>query len=136
RARLDGVTVLHAVPRVLQAVVGERPGPRGGLRYLSTGGDVVPAAVLTAMAQVPGGTVEVNYGPTETTVICAAAVVDQPATGLLGRPLAATTIYVVSGSVGLVAAGGRGELSVGGVGVARGFAGEPARTATRCVGDQ
>jgi non-ribosomal peptide synthetase component F len=95
RARLEGVTVLHAVPRVLEAVLGQPPGPPASLRYLSTGGDLVPAAVLTAMARVPGCAVEVNYGPTETTVICAAAPVRTPATGMLGRPLPGTVLATV-----------------------------------------
>src|SRR4029077_7095362 len=51
--RLRDVTILHAVPRVMAEVT--RATASGGLRRLrrvSTGGDAVPAAVLTAMGQL------------------------------------------------------------------------------------
>ena len=77
------------------------------------------------------------YGPTETTVIvCAFEVTghwDRPLP--FGRPLAGHHAHVVDEHLRPVADGVAGELLIGGPGVARGYLGDPARTAERFVPD-
>jgi amino acid adenylation domain-containing protein len=76
------------------------------------------------------------YGPTETTVWSTCAQV-HPGNGpvTVGRPVANTCVHVVDRNLRPVAIGMVGELCIGGAGVARGYAGQPALTADRFVPD-
>ncbi|MGC4767353.1 AMP-binding protein, partial [Micromonospora sp. DT46] len=53
----------------------------------------------------------------------------------IGRALPGMTMYVLNRDLHLAPVGVVGELYVGGVGVARGYAGQPALTAERFVPD-
>ena len=76
------------------------------------------------------------YGPTETTVWATVARCwageGRPS---IGRPIRGFTAYVLDGNLEPVPVGVRGELYVGGVGVARGYLGRPDLTADRFVPD-
>ena len=71
------------------------------------------------------------YGPSETTTYATGG----PRTGdgpeTIGRPLRQTTLYLLDATGALVPAGVVGEIYLGGAGVARGYWGQPARTAER-----
>jgi amino acid adenylation domain-containing protein/non-ribosomal peptide synthase protein (TIGR01720 family) len=74
------------------------------------------------------------YGPTETTVwsTCAEITSDELARGVtIGRPIANTQAYVLDGRLEPVPLGARGELYLGGHGLARGYASRPDLTAER-----
>jgi len=75
------------------------------------------------------------YGPTETTV-CATAgrFMGEGALGI-GRPLAGLQIHVLGRRLEAVPMGARGELHVGGIGLARGYHSRPGLTAERFVPD-
>jgi amino acid adenylation domain-containing protein len=75
------------------------------------------------------------YGPTETTVIvCLFEVCGDWAPPLpLGRTIAGHRAYVVDGDLRPVADGVPGELLIGGPGVARGYLGDPEKTAERFI---
>ncbi|MDY7096394.1 MAG: condensation domain-containing protein, partial [Acidobacteriota bacterium] len=78
------------------------------------------------------------YGPTEATVISVASRVAEPGSGVehaIGRPLPGVRSYVVDEALHPVPAGVAGELVLGGVGLARGYLGRPARTAQAFVPD-
>ncbi|MDY7096363.1 MAG: amino acid adenylation domain-containing protein, partial [Acidobacteriota bacterium] len=78
------------------------------------------------------------YGPTEATVISVASRVAEPGSGVehaIGRPLPGVRSYVVDEALQPVPAGVAGELVLGGVGLARGYLGRPARTAQAFVPD-
>ena len=76
-----------------------------------------------------------NYGPTECTVVATSGTVDpcerpeHPPT--IGRPIANTQIYILNERFEHVPVGEAGEIWVGGVGVARGYIGQPCLTAER-----
>ncbi|NTX35800.1 amino acid adenylation domain-containing protein, partial [Myxococcus sp. CA033] len=76
------------------------------------------------------------YGPTETTV-CAS--ITEPLTAgqvlTIGRPWANLQVYVLDASLRPQPVGVPGELCVGGVGLARGYLGQPALTAERFIPD-
>ncbi|MFC9430538.1 amino acid adenylation domain-containing protein [Streptomyces sp. NPDC056987] len=75
------------------------------------------------------------YGPTEDTVC---ATVSDELTGTrttIGRPVAATRIHLLDAALRPVAPGLEGEVYLSGPAVARGYIGQPARTAERFVAD-
>jgi amino acid adenylation domain-containing protein/non-ribosomal peptide synthase protein (TIGR01720 family) len=72
-----------------------------------------------------------EYGPTEATVGC---IVKEIAAGepiVIGRPIANTQVYVLDEAQRPVAIGIRGELCLGGEGLARGYHARPALDAAR-----
>jgi amino acid adenylation domain-containing protein len=78
-----------------------------------------------------------SYGPTELTVISTTGAVERHGAGLphVGLPLPGHRAAVVDGRGELVPEDVVGELCVGGVGVARGYAGRPRHTAECFVPD-
>lgn len=75
------------------------------------------------------------YGPTEATVDTTFAEIRRDDPPNIGRPLPGVRTYIVDDELKLVAPGERGELCIGGAGVARGYFGDPARTSDRFVAD-
>ncbi len=77
------------------------------------------------------------YGPTETAIyitdhLCEAGSAEAPP---IGRPVGGARAYVLGRRGEPVPAGVPGELHLGGVGLARGYLGQPERTAERFVPD-
>ncbi|HST65332.1 MAG TPA: AMP-binding protein, partial [Mycobacteriales bacterium] len=89
------VTVLHAVPTLLEAWLAETPPgtPAPRLRLTFAAGEPLTAATATRWREAAGGRVVNLYGPTETTLAkLAYDVPDRPAPGVqpVGRPLPGT----------------------------------------------
>ncbi|RKH75115.1 amino acid adenylation domain-containing protein, partial [Corallococcus sp. AB032C] len=129
--REEALTVISLTPAALAAT------PADGLPSLRTvisGGEALPAEVVARWAS--GRRLINTYGPTEATVV--ATLTDCVADGrvpAIGKPLANVHAYVLDARGEPVPVGVRGELYLGGVGVARGYAGRPALTAERFVPD-
>src|SRR5262249_18278578 len=106
------------------------------------GGEAMPPDVVTALraSRVRAWNV---YGPTETTIWATAWQIypggddpDSTSAGVpIGRPLANLRVFVVGAGGGVVRVGVRGELWIGGAGVARGYLGRAGLTAERFVAD-
>ncbi|MCA1006192.1 non-ribosomal peptide synthase/polyketide synthase [Rhodococcus hoagii] len=135
--RREGVTTLHAVPSMLQALLVES-GDRlpGSLRRILTIGEVLP---VDTAARIVSGTAElVNlYGPTEAAVSVTAqrvAGVDGAAVPI-GGPEWNTRLLVLDDRLRPVPVGVPGELYLAGSQLARGYFGRPALTADRFVAD-
>ncbi|MFD7657747.1 amino acid adenylation domain-containing protein [Actinosynnema sp. NPDC059797] len=117
------------------------PGP---LSLVMFGGEAVPTSTAAEWAALTGGKVRLvnHYGPTETTV-CATAFAtvdgseaDPRATTLpIGRPLPAVRAYVLDADLRPAPVGVPGQLHVGGLAPARGYRGDPARTAAAYLPD-
>ncbi|RKI63758.1 non-ribosomal peptide synthetase, partial [Corallococcus sp. AB049A] len=129
--REQGLSVVSLTPAALAATSSD------GLPHVRTvisGGDALPADVVARWA--PGRRLLNTYGPTEATVIATlgevAADGDAPS---IGKPLANVRVYVLDPYGQPVPRGVRGELHIGGVGVARGYAGRPGLTAERFIPD-
>jgi amino acid adenylation domain-containing protein len=103
------------------------------LRWLHAAGDRLQGRPV---AGAPF-TVTNSYGPTECTVAATSGRVEsggaRPPT--IGTPIANTRVYVLDGRMRPLPAGIPGELFLGGVQVARGYAGRPGLTAERFLPD-
>ena len=134
------VTEVLFTPVLFNAMVEEALADLGGLRLMWTGGDVVSAnAVERLLARHPHMLAAAAWGTTETTVISSWQPMRAPYRAQDSVPAGAvmdnTRLYVLDGNLRLVPNGVAGEVYVGGIGVARGYAGRPDLTAERFVAD-
>ncbi|HEX6701788.1 MAG TPA: amino acid adenylation domain-containing protein [Gaiellaceae bacterium] len=109
-------------------------------RRLVVGGEALFGETLQRWARHGPETRVVNeYGPTETVVGCCvyelAAGEARPGPVPIGGPIANTRLYVLDAALRPVPQGARGELFIGGAGVARGYLGRPSLTAERFLPD-
>ena len=142
---LQSVTVLHTVPALMGQIVeawrnGGKQGSPSGLHKVLTGGDSVPVSVLKQLKEVvPAADVRVLYGPTEAAMICTNTDdlrrSPEGIAGGIGQAIANMQVYVLSGEGEPVPVGVLGELYLGGIGVARGYANRPELTAEKFVPD-
>jgi amino acid adenylation domain-containing protein len=105
-----------------------------GMRLVASGGDVMSAAAAAAVLEAHPHVRLLNaYGPTETTIIASGFEL----TGVdgapvpIGQPLPGYAFYLLDEDGRPVPDGKPGELWIGGAGVARGYRGDPERTADR-----
>ncbi|MFI8455294.1 amino acid adenylation domain-containing protein [Kitasatospora sp. NPDC085464] len=123
-------TVLSMPPSVL---AGLDPGDLPALRRVVVAGEALPAPLAARWAAAAE---LVNaYGPTEATVYATAHRCAAEGDVLIGRAVPGAVAHVLDGAGRPVPPGVRGELCIGGVGVARGYLGRPALTAERFVPD-
>ncbi|HJX29125.1 MAG TPA: amino acid adenylation domain-containing protein, partial [Thermoanaerobaculia bacterium] len=142
------ITVLEVVPSLMRALLDEvdAMGPEArprltALRWLIPTGEALPPELCRVwFAHYPGIPLVNAYGPTE----CSDDVTHHLLTGPppegalrtpVGRPVVNMRLYVVDGSLSLLPVGVPGELCVSGVGVGRGYLGDPTRTAMTFVPD-
>ncbi|MFL9655985.1 amino acid adenylation domain-containing protein [Streptomyces sp. PB17] len=101
-------------------------------------GEALPGTLVERWRHILGdGAVLNEYGPTETTVgTCVFPLVDTfDGVVPIGRPLPNMTMRILDTHLQPVPVGAVGELFVGGTGVARGYVGDPARTADKFIPD-
>ncbi len=130
--REQALTVISLTPAALAATPAEE---LPALKTVISGGEALPSDVVARWA--PGRRFLNTYGPTEATVVATLArvVADDTRLPSIGRPLANVRAYVLDARGEPVPVGVKGELYLGGVGVARGYAGRPALTAERFLPD-
>ena len=132
-----GITHLTMTPSAARALLSEPElADCHTLRWLLCGGEVLDAALVQAlMARRPGLTVGNFYGPSEATEDTSCHVMTAPPPGgepvPVGRPVANTQCYVLDAERQPLPAGLRGELWIGGAGVALGYLNRPDLTAER-----
>ena len=136
--RREQVTVLNQTPSAFRQLVSlEQKEPLAQLRLIIFGGEALdPSSLERWMGKYGERTELVNmYGITETTVhVTEKRMRAGDLTGI-GVPLADLSVYVLDGELEPVPVGVRGEICVGGAGVARGYLGRAALTAERFVPD-
>jgi hybrid polyketide synthase/nonribosomal peptide synthetase FtdB len=135
-----GVTVLNQTPSAFRSLIAadERAAaPLRALRLVIFGGEALEAAMLAPWIARYGHEPRlVNmYGITETTVHVTYAPVEAmlPGPSRIGVPIPDLQVFVLDERLEPAPVGVRGELYVGGAGVARGYLGRPALTAERFV---
>lgn len=143
----SGATIFEPVPSLMRALcetldpsTSAAARPLSRMRWtLPTGEALSPGDAQRWFAAFPGGRLMNAYGPAE----CADDVAFHPIhhageiaqTVPIGRPTSGAVLRVVDDGLRPVPVGVTGEIVVGGVGVGRGYAGDPRTTATVFVPD-
>ncbi|HST48444.1 non-ribosomal peptide synthetase [Jatrophihabitans sp.] len=128
--RQERITVCDLPPAVLGLL---DPDSLPDLRALFVGLEAFPAELVNRW-RTPRREFHNGYGPTEATVACADYLCPvEPLTTPppIGRAMANYRCYVLDAAGNLAPIGVPGQLHVAGVGVARGYVGQPALTAER-----
>jgi amino acid adenylation domain-containing protein/non-ribosomal peptide synthase protein (TIGR01720 family) len=140
----ERITVAEVVPALLRGLLdtaADRRPELASLRWLLVTGEALPAELCRRWLELyPRVPVLNAYGPTECSDdVTHHAVWQAPAAGAagvpIGRPLANLQIHLVDPDLRPMPLGVAGEIAVGGVGVGRGYRGDPARTAAVFVPD-
>jgi amino acid adenylation domain-containing protein len=135
-----GITAMFVTTALFHQLAAAWPRVFHTVEHLIVGGEVVdPAAVRRVQAAGPPRRLINGYGPTETTTFAAwhliGALAEDTRAIPIGRPIAGATIRILDRQRNLVPVGVRGELCIGGPGVARGYWNRPELTAERFVAD-
>ncbi|MFM0639045.1 amino acid adenylation domain-containing protein [Paraburkholderia metrosideri] len=100
------------------------------------GGEAIDSELWQRLSALTSTRVYNLYGPTECTVDATLdrvqALGERPS---IGRPLANTQVYILDAQGQPVPVGVSGEIHIGGVGLARGYLGQPELTAQRFIAD-
>lgn len=124
----ERVSVVSTVPTLLASVDADLP----SVRMLIVGGEVCPQSLVDRWATGPRAMFN-TYGPTEATVIATSTRLRAGARATIGRPIPGYRVDVVDAAGQPAPLGMVGEIVVGGPGVARGYVGAPALTASKFV---
>lgn len=133
------ITTLHFVPTMLQVFLDDpQVSLCGSLRRVICSGEVLPHDLQTRFYLTLDAELHNLYGPTEAAVdvthwSCPRD--SRDAIVPIGRPVANTPLYIVEANGEPAPPGVAGELWIGGVQVARGYAGRPDLTAERFIPD-
>jgi amino acid adenylation domain-containing protein/non-ribosomal peptide synthase protein (TIGR01720 family) len=141
RVAKDEVTILEVVPPLMRSILQTGSAQAQNLRWLIATGEALPVDVTVEwLNRYPHTTVINAYGPTEcsddvTHAVVRNAEIAGPINVPIGRPIGNLRIYILDGALRLVPVGVAGELCIAGVGVGRGYLGDPARTSEVFVPD-
>jgi acyl carrier protein len=119
----------------------ERPGAAAGLRslrHLWCGGEALTADLYARFRAVSPARMYHGYGPAETTIGVSCRVFEPSESArrvTIGRPNPNARLYVLDAALRPVPVGVGGELHVGGLPLARGYLGDPERTAESFIAD-
>ncbi|MDX3451797.1 amino acid adenylation domain-containing protein [Streptomyces sp. ME02-8801-2C] len=140
-----GITVADLTPAYWHRIVSvpDRDESLASLRLVIVGGEIVTTKGCRAILhRMPGARLVNAYGLTETTITSTLCdlneeVLAAPDTAVapIGRPLEGSSVHVLDAELRPVPPGERGEIYVGGPGLARGIWRQPALTAQQFLPD-
>ena len=137
--RESSISILHFVPSMLSSVLqgGFLENSNNIRHVICSGESLSPAVAEEFYRQCSGCRLHNLYGPTEAAIDvtfweCSA---DSSGSVPIGRPIGNARMYVLDGEMRPVPVGVRGELYIGGAGVARGYLNRADLTAERFVPD-
>ncbi|GAB2752295.1 amino acid adenylation domain-containing protein [Kitasatospora kifunensis] len=110
----------------------------GGLRVVVCSGESLRPFLASGGRRMLTGRLVNQYGPTECTMTSTRfEVPGEPETAVdpVGTPIDGVRVHLLDGELTPVPVGTVGEVYIGGVGVARGYCADPARTAERFLAD-
>ncbi|WP_066370582.1 non-ribosomal peptide synthetase [Herbidospora mongoliensis] len=128
-----GITVAHLPTSLLPPLDGPPP---AALRLVVVGSEPADPARLRPWAAVPGARLVHVYGVTEASMVSTAAFLDEVPERTrpsIGHAIAGTEVHVLDAMLEPAPDGVPGEVYIGGAGLARGYRGDPRRTASRFV---
>ena len=133
------VTVTHFVPALLHDFL-EQPAAREcvSLRHVFCSGEALPLALARNCRATIPAELHNLYGPTEAAIDVTAWTwedLDEDESVPIGAPIAGVRTVVLDAQGNVVPVGVPGELCLGGVAIASGYAGQPGLTAARFVPD-
>ncbi|WP_051060571.1 non-ribosomal peptide synthetase [Nocardiopsis baichengensis] len=136
----ERVTFVYIVASMLDAMLdrGDFFRATRSLRHVWCGGEALTPTLYARFRERSAATMYHGYGPAEATIGVACRVYrDEPATGgiTMGRPNPDTRIHVLDRRLRPVPVGVPGEIHIGGTPLARGYVGDPVRTAERFTAD-
>lgn len=134
------ITHILCVPSLLAALTeNDRSGCLSSVGTIIVAGEASPRELHEAVKrEAPQSVLYNEYGPTENTVWSTVWTGEPPSYRAqlpIGRPVAGVRTYVLNQHLSPVPVGVPGELYLAGVGVARGYAGDAARTAAAFLPD-
>jgi amino acid adenylation domain-containing protein len=133
------VTTVHFVPSMLEQFLACPEAVKcQSLKRVICSGEQLPPGLVKRFFQLFRAELHNLYGPTEASVEVTAAQFypeGNNKTVPIGRPIANTQIHILRPDFTAAPIGANGELFIGGIQVARGYANDPARTASRFVPD-
>ena len=127
-------SVIQATPSSWRMILDAAPAGALKGKTILCGGEALSAELAQRLIDQAGHVWNV-YGPTETTIWSARHYLTRADDVWLGKPLANTTLHIVSDDLDVLPVGARGELLIGGDGLARGYHQRPGLTAQRFVPD-
>ncbi|MGK5447700.1 amino acid adenylation domain-containing protein [Streptomyces radiopugnans] len=139
--RAHSVTALLSVTPSFLTFLAGRPDARrlfAGLELVLSSGESLRPFLTAGGRDLIGGALVNQYGPTECTMTSTRHVVSaepDTAADIVGTPIDGVVVRLLDDALEPVPQGSVGEVCIGGVGVARGYRGLPARTAERFVPD-
>jgi amino acid adenylation domain-containing protein len=132
----QSVDVLDCTPSLLKRLLAADLLKKSALTGVLVGGEAIDAPTWAQLAQSERTDFVNVYGPTEATVDATAAFARNiPNHPSIGHPIANICVYLLNEYLHPVEDGERGELFLGGAGVARGYWCNPALTAQRFLPD-
>jgi 3-oxoacyl-(acyl-carrier-protein) synthase/acyl carrier protein len=129
----EAVTLLNTVPSALAELVRMRAVPKS-VRVVNLAGEPLSEELVTEIYATTHVEKVYNlYGPSEDTTYSTYTLVRSGEHVTIGRPIAKTQAYVLDERLGPVPVGVKGQLYLGGAGLARGYWIRPDLTAERFV---
>lgn len=133
------INVLWLTASLFNVIVAKAPEALFGVAQVLTGGEALSVShIRRASEHLPGTELINGYGPTECTTFSTTYSIPLPVpddwTSIpIGRPIVNTQVYILNSDLQPVSVGERGELYIGGLGVARGYLNKPELTAERFI---
>ncbi|HEU5132089.1 MAG TPA: amino acid adenylation domain-containing protein, partial [Pyrinomonadaceae bacterium] len=130
--REAAVEVLDCTPSQLQLLLANgETAPE--LNLVLVGGEAIGAGLWERLGNSERARYFNLYGPTECTVDAVVSEIAGDVADVIGRPLGNVQVFVLGSEQELAPVGVKGELYIGGAGVARGYLGRAEMTAERFV---